>query len=205
MNNYTDEQRSNLGFLSYNELIETIGGRNTVLDAHSTLISRGVDIGKDNIIYPGAVIERLGEGKITISDGNTFYPGTYILCSSGEVYIGSGNSFGPAGVTVRANMPTALIEIGDRGRYCDGANIMGVTSLGSGSQVLGNITVQNCALSAGGTFQESDPDKRAAVLKGFGLARNMTLSAGEVVNGIGDFSKSPIERQSFYHPKKVIR
>lgn len=93
------------------------------------------------------------------------------------------------------------IKIGDSGRYCDGANIIGETVLGNGSQILGSITVQNCTLADGGTFQETDPDKRAAVLKGFGLARNISLRVGEVVNGLGDFSKAPVERQSFYHSK----
>lgn len=115
--------------------------------------------------------------------------------------IGNGNEFGPAGITIKANMSDALIAVGDDGRYCDGASIMGKTNLGSGSQVLGNITVQGCTLAAGGTHQEPDPDKRAAVLKGFGLARGITLEVGQVVNGAGKFADAPVEWQHDYHPK----
>ncbi len=196
-----DQQRSTRGLLTAIELTETIGQNNIILDPSSVLISKNVAIGKGNVFYPGVVIERQAEGNITIGDGNVFYPGVYILSSAGEIHIGAQNDFGPAGVTIKANMPDAFIEIGDKGRYCDGASIMGRTTLGSGSQVLGGITMQSCTLAGGGTFHEPDPDKRAAVLKGFGLARNITLEPGQVMNGAGDFSKSSVELQSFYHPR----
>lgn len=201
MEGYIDRQRSHRGFLTHAELIETIGADNVILDASSVLISRNIKVGRDNILYTNVVIEQREEGTISIGNGNIFYPGTYILSSAGQIYIGNENEFGPAGVTIKANMPDALIEIGDQGRYRDGANIMGKTSLGSGSQVLGSIAVQNSLLAGGGTYAEADPDKRAAVLKGFGLAREIILEVGEVISGKGDFSEVPIERQAFYHPK----
>lgn len=200
MASFLDLQRANKNFLTSAELSEVIGKHNTVLDT-SVLISKGALIGAGNTFYPGVVIEQQGDGTLTIGDGNVFYPGTYILSTGGTVSIGDNNEFGPAGVTVKANAPDVVITIGSNGRYCDGVSIMGKTTLGTGSQILGNITVQSCTLADGGTFQESDPDKRAAVLKGFGLARNIALEIGQVVNGVGNFADSPVERQSSYHPK----
>lgn len=201
MTEYIDQQRANKNFLTTMELVDTVGELNIILDT-SVLIGRNVVIGTNNTFYPGVVIEQQGNGKITIGDGNIFYPGTYILSTAGEIIIGDSNEFGPAGVTIKANMPDALIMVAGNGRYCDGVIIMGKTTLGMGSQILGNIAVQSCTLAGGGNFQEPDPDKRAAVLKGFGLARNVALEVGQVVNGSGDFANSPIERQSVYHPKR---
>jgi acetyltransferase-like isoleucine patch superfamily enzyme len=150
-----------INFLSTNDLQQLEG--NTFYSPISTLISPAVVIGKNNIFYPNVVIECTTEGSITIGDDNIFYPGTYITSSAGFVHVGSGNDLGPAGLTIKANNPDAAIEIGDQGRYTDGASIMGRTTLGSGSQVLGAITVQNCTLEEGGSFQENDPDKRGAV------------------------------------------
>ena len=200
MDNYSSG-RQKRGFLSVQALVDEICPNNTVLDVNSVLVAEDVAIGNNNIFYPGVVIERQGDGKITIGDDNVFYPGVYVVCSAGEIVIGDANEFGPSGLTIKSNMPTASISIGSQGRYCDGANIMGKTSLGSGSQVLGNITVQNCRLSDGGNFKEPDPDTRAAVLKGFGLARDITVEKGQVINGAGDFSKASVEWQRAYHPK----
>lgn len=195
-----DQQRTDKNFFTTAELIEAIGERNVILDT-SVLIGKHAVIGTGNTFYSGVVIEQQGDGTLTIGDGNVFYPGAYILSTAGAVSIGDNNEFGPAGATIKANTSDAVITIGSNGRYCDGVSIMGKTTLGTGSQILGNITVQSCTLASGGTFQEPDPDMRAAVLKGFGLARNITLDIGQVVNGSGNFADSPIERQSTYHPK----
>jgi serine acetyltransferase len=184
------------------DMLQSIEATNTIYSPSSVLISENVSVGKNNIFYPNVVIECHDEGMVTIGDNNTFYPGTYILCANGKVVIGSNNEFGPSGLTIKANLSDAVITIGNEGRYSDGASIMGRSTLGSGSQILGNITVQNCSLGEGTSFTHPDPDLRGAVLKGMGLARNLTLTAGQVVNGLGDFSKAPVEQQSFYHPKK---
>lgn len=201
MDDYITTARHHKGFLSIDELIGAAGKNNTILDPASVLVADGVTIGKGNVFYPNVVIERQGEGVITIGDNNTFYPGTYILSSAGTITIGSNNEFGSGGCTIKANTPDARIVIGDGGRYSDATSIMGKTTLGSGSQVLGNITVQGCSLAAGGTYQAPDPDDRAAVLKGFGLARGINLDRGQVVNGAGNFANAPVEWQRSYHPK----
>lgn len=201
MDDTTTNARHQKGFLAASELADTLGKDNLVLDAGSVLIAQAVKIGKGNTFYPNVVIEVQGGGAVSLGDNNTFYPGTYLLCSAGSITIGSDNEFGSGGCTIKANMPDADLTVGDGGRYCDGANIMGKTSLGSGSQVLGNITVQGCNLAAGGTYKTPDPDERAAVLKGFGLARGITLEKGQVVNGSGNFADRPVEWQHDYHPK----
>ena len=202
MKDYVNQQRQNHGFLTEEALIATVGSRNSVLSPSSTLISEEIIIGQDNLFYPNVVIERSGESEVTIGDGNIFYPGVYVLGSMGKIAIGNGNEFGPAGITIKANMPAACIEIGDNGRYADDAIIMGCTKLGNGSQVLGAITVQNCTLDPGGNYREADPNNRAAVLKGFGLARGISLQMGQVINGAGNFSDAPVELQQTYHPSK---
>lgn len=195
---YTREAKD---FLGLEEVLATVGKINTILDPYSILISQGVKVGTGNVFYPNVVIERTGDGTLEIGNDNVFYPGTYIISSAGAVKIGNDNEFGTSGCTIKANMADAAIVIGDGGRYCDGANIMGKTHLGSGSQVLGNITVQGCTLAAGGTFQTPEPDERAAVLKGFGLARGITLQKGQVVNGSGNFAEQLVEWQRDYHSK----
>ncbi len=194
------DARKQHGFLSTDELMASFGGTNQILDT-SVLISQGVRIGSNNIFYPNVVVECSHQEGITIGDNNIFYPGTYILSSDGTVTIGNSNEFGPSGCTIKANTPETAVTIGDEGRYTDGANIMGDTTLGTGSQVLGNVIVQSCVLAAGGTHRTPNPDERAAVLKGFGLARGLVLEKGQVVNGCGNFADCPVEWQRDYHAK----
>ncbi|MGW2400631.1 hypothetical protein ACWCYY_29135 [Kitasatospora sp. NPDC001664] len=65
---------------------------------------------------------------------------------------------------------------------------------------IGAVAVQSVRLAGGGEHAYPDPDGRGAVLKGSGLARGLSLEAGEVVNGSGDFAAAPVERQRAYHP-----
>jgi UDP-3-O-[3-hydroxymyristoyl] glucosamine N-acyltransferase len=195
-----DSSRQARGFLTLDEVIATVSAANTVLDPHSLLVGSGVTIGKGNVFYPNVVIERSGEGVLSVGDDNVFYPGVYILSSAGAVHIADHNEFGTGGCTIKANMPDAEVRIGSNGRYCDGVSIMGKTTLGDGSQIIGDITVQSCIMGGGGSFQEPDPDQRGAVLKGFGLARDLQLQTGQVVNGSGAFADAPIEQQRAYHP-----
>lgn len=201
MDNQVDAVRSSQGFLTIAETLALRETDNVILDPYSTLISKSVRIGRGNVLYPNTILQQVGDSTITVGNNNTFYPQTLILASAGSVTIGDGNEFGAAGCTIKATMPEAAITIGNDGRYCDGVSIMGKTSLGNGSQVLGNITVQGCTLAEGGNFTEPDPDKRASVLKGFGLARGISLEVGQVVNGAGNFADAPVEWQRAYHPK----
>jgi serine acetyltransferase len=199
MDNYINKTSELHNFHTPQELINEVGGTNSILTPYATLISRGVIFGKNNIIYPNVVIERTAGGQIEIGDNNTFFPGAYILGSAGLIKIGNNNEFGPAGITIQAKTEESLISIGDNGRYNGNPNIIGHATLGSGSQILGNIVVQDCQLAGGASFKEPLPDKRAAVLKGFGIARNLILGAGQVINGAGNFSDAPLQWQREYH------
>ncbi len=198
--------RTSRGFLTIEQTLALAEAGNIVLDPFSVLISAAVILGENNLFYPNVVIEAQNAGKLTIGNGNIFYPNTLILADSGEVQIGNNGVFGDGGCSIKANLPTATISIADNGRYCSGAQILGNSLLGNGTQVLGAITVQNCTLEGGGDFTEADPDKRGAVLKGHGLARNIHLATGDVLNGTGTFLQAQTERQMRYHPKhtKVV-
>ena len=65
----------------------------------------------------------------------------------------------------------------------------------------GAITVQDCSLEEGGNYKEPDPDLRGAVLKGSGIARDIQLPKGHVINAYGTFQNASLESQSHYHPK----
>ena len=174
---------------------------NVVLDPFSTLISASCTIGQGNIFYPSLVIECTNNGTLEIGEGNTFYPGGLLIADQGKLLIGNGNQFGDGGCTIKANRPDALAHIGNRGRYVNGPTIVGKTILGSGSQVIGAITVQDCTLEGGLDFSAQNPDEQGAVLKGYGLARGLTVGIGQVINGQGKFELQNIEQQSAYHTK----
>jgi NDP-sugar pyrophosphorylase family protein len=196
-----DEQRRKQGFLSIAQMLERYS-KNIILDPFSTLISEGVEMGEGNVIYPNIIIESRNGGNIVLGDKNILYPGTLFLADHGGIRIGSENEFGDGGLRLKSNMEGTSIVIGDSGRYTNNAAIVGPCSLGSGSQVLGPITAQNCHLEAGESYKHDDPDLRAGVLKGFGQARNLTVKQGEVINGKGIFEQANVERQIVYHPKK---
>jgi hypothetical protein len=173
-----DRIRAGRGFLTIAETLALADSGNVVLDPFSLLVSRAVRIGSRNVFYPGVTL---------VSD-----PG-------GTIVVGSENQFGEGGFTARAE-GGAVIEIGDGGRYTLGASLTAPAQLGSGSQILGAIAVQDCVLGAGGTFRDLDPDARGAVLKGVGRARGLRLARGQVIQGDGVFDAADIKPQSFYHP-----
>jgi hypothetical protein len=108
---------------------------------------------------------------------------------------------GEGGVSLVTNSPEAVLLIGDAGRYCHGAQISGSNRLSHGAQVLGAILVQGCELGDGTSYSHPDPDQRGGVLKGAGLARNLRVGQGEVINGRLTLTQTMVERQSVYHPK----
>jgi len=174
---------------------------NIILDCFSTLISSSVKIGQNNKFYPGVIIENNDGGNVTIGNGNIFYPNSLLIAEQGVIKIGNNNQFGDGGISIKANTKTSKIIIGDYGRYINGVQILGKSYLGAGSQVIGNITVQDSHLEEGESFMYPDTAARGGVLKGYGLARNVRVSIGMVINGQGSFKQEEIKFQSFYHPK----
>lgn len=196
-----DEQRRKNGFLTIEGVLAITSRQNVVYDPFSVLISEAVVLGCGNIIYPGVIMQVVNQGGLVIGNNNTFYPQTLVVADKGKIQIGDNNQFGDGGASIKANRADAIIEVGSFGRYVNGPEILGQTSLGSGSQVLGRITVQSCRLASGEPWSHSEPDKRGAVLKGFGMARSISLRVGQVLHGEGDFSEANVKEQSFYHPK----
>lgn len=196
----TDEHRARHGFRTLAEMAE-LAETNVVFDLHSTLIAREATIGVDNVIYP-CVVVRCDGGECTIGSGNTLHPTTTVLAADGgRITIGDGCSLGPGGVQLKANKPGDVLVVGDRVRLLNGAEVVGASVLGAGSQVIGAIAAQRVRLGGGDDFTGPDPDRRGAVLKGFGFAREVSLETGDVVNGLGDFASTPVERQIAYHPR----
>jgi len=193
-----DRMRRDLGYLTVEETLEQVKD-NIVLDPFSLLLGRGVAIGSRNVFYPNVTMTLEAGGAISIADRNTFHSGTALFAGPGRIAIGSGNQFGEGGFTAKANRPGASIEIGDHGRYLGGAAIYGETRLGSGSQILGAIAVDNCTLAAGAAHHDPDPDARGAVLKGFGSARGLTLACGQVIQGSGVFDAKDVKPQWLFH------
>lgn len=177
--NKINVQRAENNYLTIEEVIDLHNRGNKVHDVFSTLISRNVKIGQDNIFYPNIVIETDDSSEIEIVDGSIFGMCTSIQASN-----------------------KAVIKIGSKCRFDGKVAIYGNCTIGSGSQILGSIQVYDCVLQEGGSYQEADPDLRGAVLKGVGRAKNLMVRQGYVINGVGDFKQEQEELQTNYHPKK---
>lgn len=196
-----DSQRAAQDFLSVSEVM-ALGARGTIiLDPFSTLISRSVALGRANIFYPNVTLEVRAGGGLAVGDHNRFYPQTFICAGPGQVTIGHDNTFGEGGALFKTSAVGEKLVAGDGGRYNQGACILGTNFLGSGSQVLGQLTVQGCHLEAGEGYRHSDPDARGGVLKGFGTARNLNVGRGNVISGRKLLAQAGLERQVVYHPK----
>jgi len=201
-----DAAREGAGFLGIAQVLALADRGVTIFDPLSTLVSRRAQIGAGCVLYPTVIIECDQASACVLGTGNTLLPGTRIVAAGGgRISVGAGSVIGEGGAQVKANRPDARIEIGDRTRLAGGAEVMGVTTIGTGCQVIGAIMAQSVQLEGGQDWAHPDPDERGAVLKGHGLARGLQLSRGEVINGNGDFSQAPVQRQAAYHPKTTSR
>jgi carbonic anhydrase/acetyltransferase-like protein (isoleucine patch superfamily) len=189
------------GFLSVADTAAFIDKGVILLDPCSTLISAGVSLSAGVTLWPSVVIELRDGGEAFIGEGTQLYPGTRIVVDSGKVLVGRNVELGEeGGFTIKAESGNR-IEIGDGARLLGGGSLALDNIIGSGAQVLGPIRMQNCNLGAGGTYREPDPDRRGAVLKGSGIARNIDLPAGKVIQAFGIFAEAVVRDQSHFHPK----
>jgi UDP-3-O-[3-hydroxymyristoyl] glucosamine N-acyltransferase len=195
----TDQQRRDRGLRTVAEILELAEAGTVVLDPNSVLIGKRVVLGKENVLYPGVVVECAEDAECVFGDRNTLLPGTYVsVQAGGSVVVGNDTRIGEGGARVVAS--GGVVTIGDAVRLSSGALVIAPAELGAGCQVLGQITAQDVVLAGGADLTHPDPDHRGAVLKGFGKARGLQVGVGEVVNGAGDFDDAPVERQRKYHP-----
>jgi hypothetical protein len=201
LSDHLDAVRRHQGLLTIGEVIDLARRGNIVYDPCSTLIAVRAVIGSGNTFFPNVFLLCGEGGRLELGDGNVLHANTLIEATQGEVRIGSRNQFGEGGFTAKANRPGAFIRIGDGGRYLHGTAVFGQSELGSGSQLLGTISVDGCVLEPGGGFAEPDPDRRAGLLKGHGTARGLRVPRGQVIVGSGTFSMRDLLPQSRFHPK----
>jgi hypothetical protein len=117
------------------------------------------------------------------------------------VTIGSGAEIGEeGGFTIKAEAQS-VIGIGIGARLLGGGSLTLSNAIGNGAQILGSIRCQNCRLGDGGTYHEPDADLRGGVLKGSGVARDLDVPQGHVIQAFGLFAEAPLRRQTFFHPK----
>ncbi|MFC4173296.1 hypothetical protein ACFOYU_14710 [Microvirga sp. GCM10011540] len=196
-----DAARRRLGFLALEETLALAQRGVLMPDPRSVLVSPGADLGEDVILWPNTILEVRGAGRIVVGAGTVLFPGSRILVSDGEVRIGTGAEIGEeGGFTIKAEAG-ATVEIGREARLLGGGSLASTNHIGDGAQILGPIRCQNCRLGSGGSHRHPEPDERGAVLKGAGVARNLELPQGHVIQAFGLFSDGVVRRQSYFHPK----
>ncbi len=199
---FVDDLRRAHGLMTLDQIADLAARGNVVFDPFSTLIAAAARIGTGNVFHPCVTIDCAPGGDLVIGDGNLFHANTTVVAETGPVTIGSGNQFGEGGFVAKANRVGADIRIGDHGRYLGGAAVFGACRLGDGSQILGAITADDCMLAGGGSHREPDPDRRAGLLKGTGVARGLTVRVGHVIVGHGGFRQADEEPQRIHHPAR---
>jgi hypothetical protein len=193
---YMNKVRQENNFYTIDDLY-LLSETNTVFDPFSILISKSVAIGNRNIIYPNVVISNI-TGHIEIGNNNQLFAGLNIVCENGTIRIGNENELGENGGEIRSTHGT--IDIANQCRINKGAQILDECVLENGSQILGSIKVSRCRLGSGTSYEGKDPNKRGAVLKGYGYAKRLSVEVGHVIFGKGDFNQDMIELQEKYHP-----
>ncbi|MBZ6074915.1 hypothetical protein [Microvirga puerhi] len=196
----SDAARRNLGFLSVTETIALADGGIIIPAPETVLISPGIVLKEGIVLWPGVVLQRLGRGDLLVGAGTSLFPGTRIVAYGGLITIGPNVEVGEeGGFTMKAGNGEA-IEIGAGARLLGGGSLTSSNQIGGGSQILGPIRCQNCRLGDGGTYRDPDPDSRGGVLKGTGVARDLEVPQGHVIQAFGLFKDAPLRRQSFFHP-----
>jgi hypothetical protein len=196
-----DSMRRAMGFLGLEETLILAGGRIRMPDPGSVLISRGVDLGEGAILWPNVILEAAGRGHLSIGAGSVLFPGSRIVAADADVTVGSGVEIGEeGGFTIKAEAG-ALIEIGGGARLLGGGSLALSNRIGRGAQILGPIRCQNCRLGDGGSYRHPEPDERGAVLKGSGVARDIELAQGQVIQAFGLFAEGFVRPQSYFHPR----
>lgn len=196
-----DESRQILNFLSVAATAALARDGVLIPDPASTLVSPGIALRPGVVLWPGTILQRLGEGRIVIGEETALHPGTRIVAEGGAVIVGARAEIGEeGGFTVKACSGSET-GIGDGARLLGGGSLSLSNRIGRGAQILGPIRCQSCALADGDTWRDTEPDRRGGVLKGSGVARNLDIPRGRVIQAFGVFAEADMRWQSFFHPK----
>lgn len=162
---------------------------------------RFIDCAKFTDVYIPAPQTVLVTDHVTIGADCSLWPGTVLIAeASSPLQIGAATEIGfEGGFTIDAR-GSGGITIGAGARLLGGGSLTGSNAIGDGAQILGPIRCQRCTLGSGDTYRHSDPDQRGAVLKGCGVARDIAIDRGEVIQAFGLFTEAEVRRQSFFHP-----
>jgi hypothetical protein len=192
--------RRALGFLDVNGTLALLERGIVVLDPHSTLVSARAVLAERTTLWPNVVLHATGEGELRIGPGTTLHPGTRIVCA-GRIAIGAFTEIGAEGGFTIETEAGEAIEIGERARLLGGGSLTNANRIGRGAQILGPIRCQNCRLGDGDSHRDPEPDRRGGVLKGSGVARNLEVPQGHVIQAFGLFSEGVLRQLSYFHPK----
>jgi hypothetical protein len=195
----TEAARKSLGFMTLAETAALADREVVVPDPGSVLVSPEVSLGSGVVLWPSTILQCRAGGVIEIGAGTFIYPGTRIVAQNGRVAIGPDAEIGEeGGFTIHADAGS-IIAIGNGVRLLGGGSLTGSNTVGHGAQILGPIRCRACVLGDGGTYREPDPDRRGGVLKGSGVARNIEVPRGHVIQSFDIFADAPMRRQSFFH------
>ena len=196
----TDSARRALNLLTCDETADL--GREGVIvpDPNSSLVSRGVTFGHRVVLWPATVLRVVNGGSITVGPGTAIFPRTTIVATAGHIDIGAQAEIGEeGGFSIKAEEGIS-IAIGDGVRLLGGGSLALDNWIGRGAQILGPIRCQGCRLGDGDTYRDPDPDRRGGVLKGAGVARDVSVPQGRVIQSFSVFSEADLRPQSFFHP-----
>ncbi|MBJ6127986.1 hypothetical protein [Microvirga splendida] len=195
------DARQRLGFLPVAETAALARYGVLIPDPGSVLVSPGVQLEEGVVLWPGVILQALDGGTIVIGAGTQLFPGSRLVASGGLIKVGTRAEIGEeGGFTLKAEAGN-VIEIGEGARLLGGGSLTLSNRIGRGAQVLGPIRCQNCTLGDGGTYRDPEPDQRGGVLKGSGVARQINVPTGSVIQAFGLFSDGTLRRQSYFHPK----
>jgi hypothetical protein len=197
-----DDHRRSLGYLTVAETVGLAGEGVCVLDPASTLVATNAVIAPGAVLYPTVVVRCDAASRVSIGGDTVLWPGTVLIAQQGgEITVGESCELGPGGVQLKANTAGSSIRLGRGARLLNGCEVVGVSSIGDGCQLLGAIAAQSVRLEGGRGYAWPEPDERGALLKGSGLARGITLARGQVMNLQPSFADTTVETQDSYHPR----